>query len=171
MCPFPALLYCFSTIDLLGSLYEGDATGNTRRYGQQVGTTIKARKYMVDLIGYPEFETNLLQDQFRHKLVHLAQPQTLVYDNNRSIGWQLDNLYLGDHMILKKLESMQEILTLTPITLEGDHVFIISIEKLVYDIEKSVRDTDTGYLARLRRNQDNLQLKFDKAVQQKYGHT
>ena len=124
MCPFPALLYCFSTIDLLGSLYEGDATGNTRRYGQQVGTTIKARKYMVDLIGYPEFETNLPQDQFRHKLVHLAQPQTLVYDNNRSIGWQLDNLYLGDHMILKKLESRQEILTLTPITLEGDHVFI-----------------------------------------------
>jgi hypothetical protein len=167
VCPFPALLYCFSTIDLLGSLYEGDATGNTRRYGQQVGTTIKARKYMVDLIGYPEFETNLLQDQFRHKLVHLAQPQY----SNRSIGWQLDNLYLGDHMILKKLESRQEILTLTPITLEGDHVFIISIEKLVYDIEKSVRDTDTGYLARLRRNQDNLQLKFDKAVQQKYGHT
>jgi len=165
VCPFPALLYCFSTIDLLGSLYEGDATGNTRRYGQQVGTT--KRKYMVDLIGYPEFGTNLLQDQFRHKLVHLAQPQY----SNRSIGWQLDNLYLGDHMILKKLESRQEILTLTPITLEGDHVFIISIEKLVYDIEKSVRDTDTGYLSRLRRNQDNLQLKFDKAVQQKYGHT
>jgi hypothetical protein len=47
-CPFPALLYCFSTIDLLGSLYEGDATGDTRTYGKRAGTTRKAKKYMRD---------------------------------------------------------------------------------------------------------------------------
>jgi len=69
--PFPALLYCFATIDLLGSLYVGDATGDTKAYGKQVGTTVKARKYMVEIMKYCEYESKLLQDQFRHKIVHL----------------------------------------------------------------------------------------------------
>ena len=38
--PFPALLYCFSVIDLLGSLLEGNATGGD--------TTGNSRKYMED---------------------------------------------------------------------------------------------------------------------------
>ncbi len=121
---------------------------------------------MTEIIGYPKFETNLLQFQFRHRLVHLVQPQTLVYDNNKSIGWQLDNVYLGNHMILKKLESKQEVVTLTPVPLKGDYVFIVSIEKLVGDIERSVNEMDTGYRDKLKRNRDNLQLKFDKAIQQ-----
>jgi hypothetical protein len=72
--PFSALLYCFATVDLLGSLYVGDATGDTRTYGNDVGTTSKARKYMTDIMKYPEYESTLLQNQFRHKIVHLAQP-------------------------------------------------------------------------------------------------
>jgi hypothetical protein len=44
--PFPALLYCFSTIDLLGSLFEGDVRW---------------------FINYTIEQTNLLIDIFRHK--------------------------------------------------------------------------------------------------------
>ena len=114
--PCPGLLYCFATIDLLGSLYAGDATGDTKTYGKQVGTTIKARKYMVEIMGYYEDETKLLQDQFRHKIVHLAQPQAVISDikNNRKIAWMLYNKYKGKHMLLEKLPSAQPVVTLTP---------------------------------------------------------
>jgi hypothetical protein len=59
-CPFPALLYCFSTIDLLGSLYEGEATGNARIYGKRASPTGKAEKYMIDIMKYPRYETKIL---------------------------------------------------------------------------------------------------------------
>ena len=138
--PFPALLYCFATIDLLGSLYEGDATGDTRTYGKQVGTTTKARKYMIEFMKYPEYESKLLQDQFRHKIVHLAQPQAVILDgkNNRKIGWMLYNRYEGKHILLEKLSSPQSVVTLTPRPLVVDHLFAVSIEKMAYDIEESV---------------------------------
>lgn len=95
--PFPALLYCFATVDLLGSLYKGEATGDTKAYGKEAGTTRKARKYMTGVMKYPEYESTLLQDQFRHKIVHLAQPQAVIFDikNNRMIGWMLHNKYRG----------------------------------------------------------------------------
>lgn len=83
--PFPALLYCFATVDLLASLYKGDATGDTRTYGKDVGTTRKAKKYMTEIMKYPEYESTLLQDQFRHKIVHLAQPQAVVFDIKNNI--------------------------------------------------------------------------------------
>lgn len=113
------MLYCFSTIDLLGSLYEGDATGNTRKYGKSVGTTRKAQRYMIEIMKYPEYESKLLQDQFRHKIVHLAQPRAVISDdtNNRKIGWILYNRYEGNHMIVEKLPASKAIVTLTPGTI------------------------------------------------------
>jgi hypothetical protein len=149
--PFPALLYCFATIDLLGSLYKGDATGDKRTYGKEVGTTRKAREYMIEIIKYPEYETSLLQDQFRHKLVHLAQPQAVIFDtkNNRIIGWMLYNKYEGKHMLLEKLKSAQPVDVLAPCPMWVDHLFTVSIEKMVRDIEISINAAPNGYLERL----------------------
>jgi len=65
--PFPALLYCFSTIDLLGSLLEGDAS-------RKADTTNNSKRYMKYFMNYTIEQANLLIDIFRHKLVHLAQP-------------------------------------------------------------------------------------------------
>ena len=163
-CPFPGLLYCFSTIDLLGSLYGGDATG--------VATTRKANKFMIEVMRYPKYETNILQNQFRHKLVHLAQPQALILDNknNRMIGWILDNVYHVKHLIVEKLQSKQPVITLTPFKMEADRVFIVSLEKLLNDIVKSIYVFPDGYIERLR-GTANLQEKFDNAVNQIYDTT
>lgn len=163
--PFPALLYCFSTIDLLGSLYEGDATGNTRKYGKSVGTTGKAQRYMIEIMKYPEYESKLLQDQFRHKIVHLAQPQAVISDdkNSRRIGWILYNRYEGKHMIVEKLPASEAIVTLTPGTIFADHLFAVSIEKLVQDIDESVNSTSDGYLKKLS-TESKLRSKFDTAI-------
>lgn len=165
---FPAILYCFSTIDLLGALYEGDATGNTRRYGQRVGTTAKAKQYMVRMLGYPAFETELLQKIFRHRTVHLAQPKVVVLDRRTGwkITWRYEHTYSGKHMTVEDLKGSKPITILTPSPMTCDHLFIISIEKLVEDIKESVYRTN-GYLDQLAKNQ-TLRSKFEKAVNQIY---
>src|SRR5215467_15211641 len=51
--PFPALLYCFSVVDLLGSLYAGNARSRK--------TTENAERYMEKYMNYPEDKRRLLQ--------------------------------------------------------------------------------------------------------------
>jgi hypothetical protein len=167
-CPFPALLYCFSTVDLLGALYEGDATGNTRKYGSHVGTTAKAQRYMKEIMRYSPKEVVILQKQFRHKIVHLAQPSSVVYDNNKNVGWLLDLGFHGKHMLIEKLTSTTDVVTLTPYPMVQDHIFIVSIPKFVADIEASVMNIPTGYLQKLIRNEDRLQSKFKAVLEEIY---
>jgi hypothetical protein len=74
--PFPALLYCFSTVDLFGALYAGHA-----RPG---GTARNAEAYMRDVMHYTTEQARLLQRVFRHKLVHLATPMPLAAYGGRA---------------------------------------------------------------------------------------
>jgi hypothetical protein len=76
---FPALLYCFSTIDLLGALYVGNATPGA--------TVPNSKAYMCRVMGYTDEQVRLLQTLFRHKLVHLAEPKAVVEDVGRRISW------------------------------------------------------------------------------------
>lgn len=59
--PFPALMYCFSVIDLLGSLVAGNA-----RSGKN---TDNAARYMETYLDIPKDKVRLLQKICRHKLV------------------------------------------------------------------------------------------------------
>ena len=45
--PYPALIYCFSNIDLLGALYAGKA-------GRDANTTQQSKNYMKLFMGYSE---------------------------------------------------------------------------------------------------------------------
>jgi hypothetical protein len=68
---------------------------------------------MTEIMKYPEYESTLLQDQFRHKNVHLAQPQAVIFDikNNRMIGWMLYDRHEGKNMmLLEKLPSAQPVI-------------------------------------------------------------
>lgn len=80
-CAFPALLYCFSTIDLLGALYKGYATENSHtqgnfkeyvcRFMKNSGTSVSQNRYTTE-------HAELLLEIFRHKIVHLAQPKPVI---------------------------------------------------------------------------------------------
>lgn len=168
-CAFPALLYCFSTVDLLGALYEGDATGDIKKYGEHVGTTRKAKQYMLKMMSYKEYEIDLLQKIFRHKTVHLAQPKAAVLDtkNKRIIAWRYEDPYQGKHMTVEKLPQSAPLSILTPYTMTCDHLFTISILKFMGDISNSVYAKASGYLALLERDQ-KLQCKFENAIKQIY---
>jgi hypothetical protein len=76
--PFPALMYCFSIVDLLGSLYAGNA-----RSGK---TTENAARYMEKSLNYREDKLRLLQKIYRHKLVHLSQPKFAMLYNKQIIA-------------------------------------------------------------------------------------
>jgi hypothetical protein len=76
--PFPALMYCFSIIDLLGSLYAGNArSGNT---------TDNSARYMEDYLNYPRDKLRLLQKIYRHKIIHSSQPKFAMLYNKQIIA-------------------------------------------------------------------------------------
>lgn len=98
--PFPAILYCFSTVDLLGALYAGQA--EKRRIIKKAGASMKAkqrrpdttaysRRYMKRFMNYNS-ESIYLQQIFRHKTVHLARPKPAIMDKNRIIAWRYYSL-------------------------------------------------------------------------------
>ena len=154
--PFPAILYCFSIIDLLGSLYCGEAHRNS-------DNTKNSATYMKDLMGYTPDDCNLLQKIFRHKLVHLAGPNSVFKNNGDRITWH----YAGDlperHLNLKSevpggwIEPEN-----TRIKHKVTHKFWISLEKLVEDIKQSVQKPD-GYFSKLKTD-PTLREKLDDAV-------
>ena len=139
--PFPALLYCFSTVDLLGALYAGNAT-------RQAQTASQARQYMLDVMGYPALQVELLQLQFRHKLVHLAQPQPRTQHGGVTYVWGYHHNDPSSHLHIKPGPG-------------GVSEFWISIMTLAEDIQRSVFNPG-GYLERLH-NEPPLQANFQKA--------
>jgi hypothetical protein len=73
----PATIYCFSVIDLLGSLYAGNARGGDN--------TQNARRYMKKFMKYSPDDALLLQRIYRHKLVHLAMPKAVILHKGQLI--------------------------------------------------------------------------------------
>jgi hypothetical protein len=83
--PYPALIYCFSNIDLLGALYSGKA-------GKDASTTEQSKNYVKRFMGYSELQSTLLQCIFRHKLIHLTEPLLSVIEyETRRIAWRYNH--------------------------------------------------------------------------------
>jgi len=145
--PFPALLYCFATIDLLGALYEGNASENAR-------TTDQSFKYMTGIMKYPENIARLLQKVFRHKLVHLAQPLPVIkYEGKKYLWWECHEIRRDFHL---KIDSTDK---------KDVYIFRVSIGTFVEDIIDSVWGP-SGYFDQLVRNIGNIQGNFNKAYRQ-----
>jgi hypothetical protein len=117
--PFPALLYCFSIVDLLGSLYAGDARSRN--------TTKKAAGYMEKYLEYPNDKVCLLQKMYRHKIVHLSQPKGAILYKKQIIAWSHDERDTSRYLTIERTRCYVDI--------PGGKIccnaqFIISIEKL-----------------------------------------
>ena len=147
--PFPALLYCFSTIDLLGALYAGDAQSSQ-------GMSERSKGYMTKIMRYTERQAELLQKVFRHKIVHLAQPNPVINYKGRLYTWYYDHNNRGIHL--------EEVPTGEPDVVR----LCISIWSLVEDIVDSVYKPN-GYLHQLDTEED-LRLKFEKAYCQIFNN-
>jgi hypothetical protein len=156
--PFPALLYCFSTIDLLGSLFEGDAS-------RKADTTNNSKRYMRRFMNYTLEQTNLLIDIFRHKLVHLAQ-QKIVYTDNQSKKFT----WIYHHNDAEKYLKIEEVNLSISITstysIQVTHQCNIGIMQFMLDIKDSV-ERSRGYLNALETT-PALQTNFINTTEQIY---
>ena len=144
--PFPALLYCFSTIDLLGALYSGNASRNAAIAKQ-------ANDYIIDVMKYPALQADLLQRQFGHKLFHLAQPKPRITHGGHVYYWGYTHSDSRLHL---------QIIPRPGSAIEFD--FWISIMSLAADITDSVCRAG-GYLDMLCGSPE-LEDNFSQAYQQ-----
>lgn len=149
--PFPALLYCFSIIDLLGALVAGHATSG--------GSNTNAKAYMKRFMQtngkpYEQWQCDLLQGIYRHKIVHLSEPKAAFLFNGKVLGWRHDERpeVAADHLQIINPRvgdplKFVEVYDTTRINLDGG--FIINITRFKDEIAASVTRTSDGYLAQL----------------------
>jgi hypothetical protein len=151
----PAMLYCFSIIDMLGSLYCGEAH-------KKSDNTKNSIKYMKDMMGYTQDECDLLIQIFRHKPVHLAGPNSVYDKDGDRITWMNACDLPGRHLNLKSISLRYLTPPNTRIKHRVTHCFWLSIEKFVEDIKQSVQKPD-GYLSKLE-IEPTLREKLDDTV-------
>jgi hypothetical protein len=159
--PFPAILFCFSTIDLLGALVSGRAHKNAH-------TTVQSIQYMTCFMGYSTENATILIDLFRHKLVHLAQPSPLIRNGSEVITWKHHHQDRQFH--LKKIphEQRSEIGDVpSDWHIQVTHEFNISIMDFAIDIKGSAMGPN-GYFEILE-NSPYLQAKYELAINQILG--
>ena len=155
---FPALLHCFATIDFLGALYVGE-TGRG-------ATSKRAATYMREVMRYTDEQIVLLQEQWRHKLVHLAQPQMVVHYGGRCIAWEYARGHHRRHLqVYPKRTRPYHWFGYLGTRWAADHAFCVSIEMLADEIAASAVDGAESYLGRLEREAD-LQVRFGRAAEQ-----
>lgn len=159
---FPAMLFCFSNIDLLGSLYCGQASSTHR------GASANAETYMRKMMGYSKDQAHLLQQVFRHKMVHLANPKSAYKYKKKIITWQYDHDFTHKHLSLELIPPGASFRPPhTKIRQGVTHYFWISLRQLVEDIKNSVKGTN-GYYEQLKQDGDK-KIKFDNAVFEMYS--
>jgi hypothetical protein len=165
--PFPAILYCLSTIDLLGALLAGQASKRDPITRKTVNTTGNSMKYVRSFMGYTEDQTNLIFEIFRHKLVHLAQPKAVLSYKGKTICWQYEHDNTPLHLILQDLTPPQDYIIKTGWLVKIDQVFTLGISQFVQDIRDSVL-RHGGYLDRLE-NVFILLINFRKAIEEAFS--
>ncbi len=155
LAPFPAILYCFSTIDLLGALCAGDAS-------RRCPTTKQSADYMQRFMNYTQEQTELLQQLFRHKLVHAAQPKAIGRHNGKVVSWGYEHENRAKHLLLENAPAGTIIRITGTWEIPCDQIFWLSITDFVRDVCESVKGAN-GYLASLERTPD-LQDRFEQAL-------
>ena len=155
--PFPALLYFFSTVDMLGALMAGNAS-------RSAPTPKQSKEYMRRFMYYSADQCDLLLVIFRHKIVHLAQPSPIVEHNGRRLSWGCWHDDRAHHLQLISLPPGAQRQITSILSQSWTHRFEVSITHLVKDLVDSVYRPE-GYLHSLSKNAD-LQDKFDTAIKQ-----
>jgi|ERR687891_911532 hypothetical protein len=162
--PTPAILFCFSTINLLGALVTGRA--DRRANNKEISIY-----YMTCFMHYSIENATILIDLFRHKLVHLAQPSPWIRYDSEQITWKHHHDDRQFHLRRIPLEQGSEIGGDVPSHwhIPVTHQFNISIKDLARDIKLSATGSN-GYYDLLGHS-PYLQAKYELAINQMYGES
>jgi hypothetical protein len=106
-----------------------------------------------DGVCYTGYEIELLQQIYRHKVVHVAEPKPLIEKGLEKITWRYDDEDLSNHLRLETLPQSQLVSNLlTPFPMFFNKIFVISILKLSHNIRDSVLRPTDGYWDMLANN-------------------
>ncbi|HEX9320126.1 MAG TPA: hypothetical protein VF884_14425 [Nitrososphaeraceae archaeon] len=159
--PFPAILYCVSTIDLLGALYAGQAKKGDPN-------SKNSKKYMIEVMNYTDEQATLISEIFRHKLVHLAQPHPVYVHNNKTLRWVYHHSEPEMHLILEDIKpSGTELILKSDWKIHVDQYFHVSIYHIMIDIINSV-ENHGGFLDRFENDSVVIQPNVKTALEQIY---
>jgi hypothetical protein len=164
--PFPALLYCMSSVDFLGALVAGQAAQYDSVTAERVRPTPNSLRYMRDFMGYTEEQSILILEIFRHKLVHLAQPSPSAKHNGKIVAWLYEHHPTHKHLLLENAPKDTKIHIKSDWEIPVDQIFTLGITQFMEDIRDSVY-RHGRYLDLLESTLD-LQSKFDKAVEEMF---
>src|SRR4030065_2663152 len=153
--PFPAIMFCFSTINLFGALYKGDASKNAK-------STIQSSEYMQKFMHYSKEQSDLLLGIFRHKIVHLAQPNPYFKIGSRVMSWGYWHNDRTHHLKMTNITPPVEIQVSSSLLVKCDCRFEISISHFIGDINASVHEPE-GYYHKLKKDKKTQEY-FDKAI-------
>lgn len=168
--PFPAILFCLATIDLLGALCTGQVLTKDPKTGKRIyiDTSGNSESYMKKFIGYTEQQSTLITNIYRHKIVHLSQPNPIYFDNttNKNIAWHYSHEHRSDHLYLHDAPKDSKIWVKSDWSVEYHQVFTIGIRQLMEDIVDSVI-RHGGYLDKLETDSPLL-TNFRNAIEEVY---
>lgn len=148
-----------ATIDLLGALVAG-------RADRWAKTSPNARAYLTRFVRYTEEQARVLQQMFRHKLVHLAAPRATIEDRGRVISWRYVHCADPAHLTIQPIQG-SSVPVWTGWDVPCDHEFVLSTAQLVRDIMNSVVKVPGGYLDRLALD-GRLRENFERAFETIY---
>jgi hypothetical protein len=167
--PYPAMLFSFSLIDMLGSLYTGTLHDQQPQHSDN--NDERSYVYMKNVMGIDPKKASILLQMFRHKLLHFADPKTVLEYQGSRISWSyFHESNLAKHLQLTRLSNGNNEATttiqipLTPTKVQADEEFTFGIMDFAQDIKKSVYKRPDGYLEILKNDIDDSQRKFDAAV-------
>jgi hypothetical protein len=134
------------------------------RADKDAPTTKQAASYLTTYMGYTAEEVRLVQQLFRHKLVHLAEPRSVVRDDQgRLISWEYWHVPHEARRTVVPVGPTELVISLGW-SVSYDHRFLLSIPTFVEEIAASA----DRYLARLATDPE-LRTKFEQAVETIYS--
>jgi hypothetical protein len=149
--PFPAAMYCFSTLDFFSSCWAGWNDGSSKstnpsRPATKANQTVRMTDFLVHFLHYGKKEAYLAICLWRHKMMHTGEPRRL--ENANKTG-EFYNWSIGQdgipHMTIQDIS--------------GVSVLGFDCRKFVDELNDAVFG-DLGYLEALR---------GDASLQTKYG--
>jgi hypothetical protein len=160
--PFPAILFCFATINLLGALVTG-------RADRGADDKLISICYMTRFMQYSTENATILVELFRHKLVHLAQPNPLIRFGPERITWKHHHRDRQFHLKKVSRKPGSEIGGDVPSHwhIPVTHEFNISITDFAKDIRDSAMGPN-GYYNALEHS-PYLRANYELAVNRMYG--
>jgi hypothetical protein len=86
--PFPIAMYAFATIDYFSSFWAGWNDRKNRPKSDKRSQKKRMADFLERYLGYPQKETQLAIDIWRHKLMHTGEPRPLK-EGPTTYGWSI----------------------------------------------------------------------------------